>query len=168
MRIAVSSLALVLCAIGSTWAADPPTLEVLVADIERVRSGPDGERVVVGHISRKLGVSVEALRAQRAQTTLGWGDLLIANLLCKGTKVNVDKVAAEFRSGMTWEDIARHHNVGLDQLINEVRQSQQAMEQRVEDRAPPRSESPASQGASGTAPTSVVPMPSGTGSGRRY
>ena len=165
MRIAVSSLALVLCAIGSTWAADPPTLEVLVADIERVRSGPDGERVVVGHISRKLEMSVDALRAQRAQTTLGWGDLLIANLLSKGTKVSVDALAAELKGGMKWEDIARRHNARLDELIIEVRQSQQAMEQRAEDRAPPRTESPASQGG---APTSVVPIPSTGGSGRRY
>src|SRR5262245_38168025 len=167
MRIAVSSLALVLCAIGSTWAADPPTLEVLVADIERVRSGPDGERVVVGHISRKLEMSVDALRAQRAQTTLAWGDLLIANLLCKGTKLSVDTVAAELKSGMKWEDIARRHNARLDELLSEVRQSQESMEQRAEDRAPPRTQSPASQGSSGTtAPTSIVPVPGGAG--RRY
>jgi hypothetical protein len=169
MRIAVSSLALMLCAIGSTWAADSPTLEELAAGIEKVRSGPDGERVVVGHISRKLEMSVDALRAQRAQTTLGWGDLLIANLLSKGTKVSVDALAAELKSGMKWEDIARRHNARPDELINEVRQSQQAMEQRAEDRAPPRTGSP-SQGASGTAPapTSIVPLPNTGGSGRRY
>jgi len=36
---------------------------------------PDGERVVLGHLSRKLGMSADALRAQRAQTGLGCGDL---------------------------------------------------------------------------------------------
>ncbi|HWO91051.1 MAG TPA: hypothetical protein VNP53_03700, partial [Methylomirabilota bacterium] len=61
--------------IGLTWGADPPTLEELATAIEGVRTGPDGERIVVGHISRKLAVSVEALRAQRAQTRLGWGEL---------------------------------------------------------------------------------------------
>jgi len=82
MRYTASSLmglALFL-GIGLTWGAAPPTLEELAAAIERVRTGPDGERVVVGHISRKLAVSVEALRAQHAQTGLGWGELLIANL----------------------------------------------------------------------------------------
>jgi len=168
MRYVVSSLVLVLCAVGSTWGADPPTLEELAAGIERVRSAPDGERIVVGHISRKLDTSVDTLRAQRARTTLAWSDLLIANLLCKGTKVTVDTVAAELKSGMKWEDIARRHNARLDELIIEVRQSQESMEQRAEDRAPPRTQSPASQGAPGGAPTSVVPVPSNSGSGRRY
>ena len=167
MRSLVSSLALVLvlCGVGSTWAADPPTLEELAAGIEKVRSGRDGERVVVGHISRKLEMSVDALRTQQARTTLGWGDLLIANLMSKGTKVSVDALAAELKSGTTWEDIARRHNARLDELVNEVRLSQQAMDQRAEDKAPPRTESPASQGA---APSTVVPLPNSGGSGRRY
>ena len=170
MWSAVSILVLVLCAIGPTWGADPPTLEELAAGIEKVRSGPDGERIVVGHISRKLDMSVDSLRTQRAQTTLPWGDLLIANLLSKNAKVSVDSVAAELKSGKTWEDIARRHNARLDELIHEVRQSQESMEQRAEDRAPPRTQSPASQGSGGTAPTSIVPLPnsSGSGSGRRY
>ena len=165
MRFAVSSLVLVFCAVGSAWGADPPTLEELAAGIEKVRSGPDGERIVVGHVSRKLGMSVDALRAQRARTTLAWGDLLIANLLSISTKVTVETIAAELRSGMKWEDIARRHNAHLDDLVSEVRQSRESMEQRAEDRAPPRTQSSSGQG-SGSAPTSVVPVPSG--SGRRY
>ncbi len=150
--------------IGLAWGADPPTLEELATAIEGVRTGPDGERIVVGHISRKLAVSVEALRAQRAQTRLGWGELLIANLLSKATKLTVDEVVAEFRSGKGWADIAHHHNGGLDQLIKDVQQSQQAIEQRAEDRAPPRSETLSSQGTTGPAPGA----PAGTGPGRRY
>jgi hypothetical protein len=166
-RCAASSLVAmtVFLAVGFTWGADPPTLEELAAAIERVRTGPDGERVVVGHISRKLAVSVEVLRAQHAQTRLGWGEVLIANLLSQATKLTVDQVVTEFRGGKRWAVIAHNHNVNLDQLINEVRQSQQAMEQRAEDRAPPRSsESQSSQGT--TAPTTVVPT--GKGSGPRY
>jgi hypothetical protein len=133
---------------------------------------------VAGHISRKLGVSVEVLRAQQAQTMLGWGELFIANLLSKATKLTVEQVVVEFRSGKGWTNIAHHHNVGLDQLIEEVQQSQQAMEQRSEDRAPPRSsESQPSPGKTApttvpksspgtTAPTTVVPP--GKGSGPRY
>lgn len=149
--------------IGSTWAADPPTLEELAAAIDKVRAGPDGERIVVGHVSRKLSISVETLRAQQAQMRLDWGELLIANLMCKATaKLTVDHVADEFRSGVGWTEIARHHNVPLDQLIAEVQQSQQAIVQRTEDRAPPRTESQPSQGPTG--PTIVNPG----GSGRRY
>jgi len=121
---------------------------------------------VAGHISRKLAVSVAVLRAQQAQTKLGWGELLIANLLSKASKLTLDQVVAEFRSGKGWADLAHHHNVGLDELIAEVRQSQQAMEQRSEDRAPPRSsESPSSPAT--TAPTTTV-VPTGKGSGPRY
>lgn len=179
-RCAASSLVAitVFLAIGFTWGADPPTLEELAAAIDRVRTGPDGERIVAGHISRKLGVSVEVLRAQQAQTMLGWGELLIANLLSKATKLTVEQVVVEFRSGKGWTIIAQHHNVGLDQLFAEVQQSQQAMEQRSEDRAPPRSgESQPSSGTTApttvpksspgtTAPTTVVPP--GKGSGPRY
>ena len=166
-RYATSSLVAitVFLAVGLTWGAGPPTLEELAAAIDRVRTGPDGERVVAGHISRKLAVSVEVLRAQQAQTKLGWGELLIANLLSKATKLTLNQVVAEFRSGKGWADLAHHHNVGLDELIAEVRQSQQAMEQRSEDRAPPRSSESQSSPAT-TAPTTVVPT--GKGSGPRY
>ena len=166
-RYAASSLVAitVFLAVALTWGADSPTLEELAAAIERVRTGPDGDRVVVGHISRKLGLSVEVLRTQQAQTRLGWGELLIANLLSQATKLTVDKVVAEFRGGVGWADIARHHKANLDQLINDVQQSQRAMEQRAEDRAPPRSSE--SQSGSGThAPTTVVPT--GKGSAPRY
>ena len=159
------AIAAVFLGIGLTWGADPPTLEELAAAIERVRTGPDGERVVVGHISRKLAVSAEVLRAQHAQTRLGWGEILIANLLSQATKLTLDQVVVEFKSGKGWADIARHHNVGLDQLVKEVQQSQQAMEQRSEDRAPPRSSESQSSPAT-TAPTTVVPT--GKGSGPRY
>src|SRR2546428_11928879 len=107
MRYTASSLmglALFL-GIGLTWGAAPPTLEELAAAIERVRTGPDGERVVDGHISRKLAVSVEVLRAQHAQTRLGWRELLIADPRAPATRRNVDQVTAEFRRGKGWARI---------------------------------------------------------------
>jgi hypothetical protein len=166
-RYAASSLVAItiLLAVGFTWGADPPTLEELAAAIDRVRAGPDGDRVVAGHISRKLALSVEVLRAQRARTGLDWGDLLIANLLCKTKEPTVDHVAAELKGGARWADIARHHNVDPDQLRTDVLQSQQAMEGRSEDRAPPRS-SETQPGPATSAPTTVVPA--GKGAGPRY
>jgi hypothetical protein len=156
-----------LLAIGLTWAADPPTLDELATAIDKLRAGPDGERVVLGHISRKVGVSVETLRAQQAQTKLGWGELFIANLLCSKTpKLTVVQVTAEFRSGVGWTDIAHHHNVRLDQLIAEVQQSQQAMEQRTEDRAPPPTHTAPQPSQGTTAPT--LPFQTFGGTGGRY
>ena len=166
-RCAASSLVAItmLLAVGFSWGADSPTLEELAAAIDRVRAGPDGERVVAGHISRRLALSVEVLRAQRARTGLDWGDLLIANLLGKTKEPTVDHVAAELKGGAGWADIARHHNVDLDQLRAEVQQSQEAIAGRSEDRAPPRS-SESQSGPATSAPTTVVPA--GKGSGPRY
>ena len=78
--------------VGAAWSAD--VLSESVAAIERASTEPDGTRVVVGHISRKLGVSVETLRQERAQTGLGWGDLLLAHRLAKLTGGTVDQITA--------------------------------------------------------------------------
>ena len=75
------------------------TLAERAAAIEAAAEEPDGERVVLGHLSRKLGMSAEALRAQRAQTGLGWGDLLIANRLSLETHAPFDALVAEMRGG---------------------------------------------------------------------
>src|SRR5207245_8914013 len=55
--------------VGAAWSAD--VLSESVAAIERASTEPDGTRVVVGHISRKLGVSVQTSRQARACTGLG-------------------------------------------------------------------------------------------------
>ncbi len=161
MRRSVPSLMALalLLAIAPARGAEAPTLEDLAAAIERVWKGPDGERIVVGYISRKLGVSVEALRAQRGQAGVGWGEVLIAGLLSKETKLTFDQVVAEFRSGKPWADIARNHRVDLDKLTKDVQQSEEAMEQRAEDRAP-RSETLSSPGGSTSAPSGPL-SPSG-------
>jgi hypothetical protein len=166
-RYAASSLVAItiFLTVGFIWGAEQPTLEELAAAIDRARTEPDGERVVAGHISRRLAISVDALRAQRVRTGLDWGDLLIANLLCKTKEPTVDHVAAELKAGTKWAAIAQHHDVNLDQLRNEVQQSQQAIARRSEDRAPPRS-SESQSGPVTTAPTTVVPT--GKGSGSRY
>ena len=155
-------------AVGFTWGAEPPTLEELAAAIEKVRTGPDGERIVAGHISRKLAMSVEVLRTQRARTGLDWGDLLIANLLCKPPGPTVDHVVAEFKGGAGWADIARHHNVNLDQLRSEVQLSQQAMELRSEDKGPPRTTSETQSSPATKAPTPTTVVPTGKATGSRY
>lgn len=123
---------------GPVWAAEPPTLEERAGAIERASQAPDGERVVVGHISRELGVPVATLRTQRAQTGLGWGEILIAHRLSRGTGLTFDQVVAEFRNGKSWGDIARDRKIDVGKLASEVQQSQQVIEQHGEDRGAPR------------------------------
>ena len=94
--IVVLVLAL-LAPVDASPGTEAGTLEAGAAAIEQAAAQPDGERVVVGHISRKLAVPVDTLRAQRRQTELAWGDLLIANHLAALTGLTFEQIAAEFR-----------------------------------------------------------------------
>lgn len=123
--------------VGPAWSANPPTLEERAAAIERVSTEPDGARVVIGHLSRKLRIPSDTLQTQRKQTGLGWGELLIVNRLSKEKGLTFDEVVAEFRSGKSWEAIAREHQVDLGQLDDDVRRSQEVVERRSEDKPPP-------------------------------
>jgi len=133
-------------------AAPPPpavaepsvTLAERAAAIEAAAEEPDGERVVLGHLSRKLGMSAEALRAQRAQTGLGWGDLLIANRLSLETHAPFDALVAEMRGGRDWESVARAHGADLERLASDVRTSEETVEQHSEDKGPHATTAPGS------------------------
>jgi hypothetical protein len=116
--------------------ASPPTLAERAAAIERTAGEPDGERVVLGHLSRKLNMSAETLRAQRAQMGLGWGDLFIANRLALETQTPFETLVAEMRGGQDWESVARAHGADLQRLQTDVRASEEAVEQRSEDKSP--------------------------------
>jgi hypothetical protein len=96
----------------------------------------DGARVVVGHLSRKLRMPVDDLQTQRKQTGLGWGEILIANLMSRTARLTFDEIVGEFRSGKSWEGIARDHHVNLEKLADDVDRSQEIVEQREEDKAP--------------------------------
>jgi hypothetical protein len=146
------------------WSADAPTLETCAAAIDRAAQALEGERVVLGHISRRLNIAAATLRTQRAQTGLGWGDLLIANYLSAETTLPFDRIVGELRAARSWESVIRSHGVDADHLLLDVRRSQEMVEQRAEDRAPPRidmgtrSGSAAAGGGEGA----------GRGRGRRY
>jgi len=116
--------------------APPPTLAERAAAIERTAGEPDGERVVLGHLSRRLNMSAETLRAQRAQMGLGWGDLFIANRLALETQTPFETLVAEMRGGQDWESVARAHGADLERLQTDVRTSEEAVEQRSEDKSP--------------------------------
>ena len=137
MRLATLILVALAVVLGvkPAWSGEPP-LEERAASIERSSKAPDGERVVVGHISRKLGISVETLRSQRTRAGLSWGEVLIANLLSKAAGLTFDQVVTEFQSGKGLEDVARDHKLDLGKLASEVQRSQEVVEQRAEDRRP--------------------------------
>lgn len=133
--ITIALLTVVLRA-GLAWGADPPTLEQRAAAIDRAATEPDGDRVVVGHMSRTLHLSVEKLRTQRAQTGLGWGALLIVDLLSARGGLTLEQVVDEYGAGKDWEAVAHDHGVDLVTLSRDVRTSQDAVEQRSDDKGP--------------------------------
>lgn len=163
------ALALLLGA-SPAWSADPSTLAERAASIERASTAPDGFRVVVGHLSRELGLGVDVLRAQRLRTSLDWGAIFIANRLAKESGRTFEDVVAEHRSGKPWEQIGREHKVDLDKLTSAVQKTQTVVERRSEDKAPPpmewKSAAPPGMGPSGVVP-GILPVPIQT-PGRQY
>lgn len=156
MRIAPAVLVTFMMVVlaAHAWGTETITLAERAAAIERAAQAPDGERVVLGHISRKLRMSSDTLRQQRARTGLGWGDLLIANLLSTATGRTFDDVVAEFRNGKGWEATARDYHVDPARLANDVQHSQDIVEHQAEDRAPASEHltSPSEHSSHGNAP----------------
>jgi hypothetical protein len=107
------------------------------AAIDQVLTEREGFRVVVGHISRELGIPVDTLREQRAKTGLSWGELLVAQRISREGKVGLDDVVAEVRGGKSWEEAARAHKIDLAQLTSLIQRSQTTVERRSEDKPPP-------------------------------
>ena len=135
-------------------AAQTAGLAERAAAIDSVLAQQGGFRVVVGHISRELGIPVETLREQQTKTGLGWGDLLIAHRVSREGKAGVEQVVADFQGGKSWEDIARDYKVDLAKLGALVERSQVTVERRSEDRAPPNT---------GTGPVAAPPGGAGRG-----
>lgn len=135
MRSIVGLLIVMVFVLGAAvaWSADSPTLEERADAIERVAKEPDGDRVVVGHLSRSLKISVGTLREERARTGLGWGELLIAHRLATLTKRSLDDVVADFRAGKGWSDIAQAGQADFVRVIADVKRTQEVVEHRSED-----------------------------------
>lgn len=115
-------------------AVEGTSFEERAAAIEAVSKAPDGDRVVLGHLSRLLRISAERLRTERARTGLGWGELMIAHRLSREAGTAVESVIDEFRAGRSWAEIARGRKVDVGKLMRDVQRSQEAVEQRTEDR----------------------------------
>ncbi len=137
-------------------AAAHPTLAERAAAIERVAEGPDGLRVVLGHISRELDIPVETLRTRHATTGLSWGELLLAERLAGEAGIEFDAVVAEHAAGRSWEAIARAHRVDLAALDAQVARAQEIVAEHIEDPTLPMVKTgaprPAAPGRRGAAP----------------
>jgi hypothetical protein len=71
-------------------------------------------------MAKFLGTTPETLRAERASTKLGWGDLFISHRIATHGGHPIDKVFAARRSGAPWGTIAEEAGVEPDLLIADV------------------------------------------------
>src|SRR5574341_1267800 len=110
------------------WAADGSAmLDKHVRAINRTARTSEGQQVVVQRLSQELGIPAQTLQAQRQQTGLGWGEILIANRLSQKTGTSFDQIVSEFRSGKGWGAIAREHDLKLGKLVSEVSTTHRAI-----------------------------------------
>jgi hypothetical protein len=141
MRRVIVAVSLMMLGATPAWSADAPTLAERAEAIERASTAPDGYRVVLGRLSRELTIDVPTLRAQRTQTGLSWGELLVAHRLARAVKIPLDQVVADFRGGKRWEDIARDRGVDLNALTRQIEETQVIVEHHADDKAPPKVQS---------------------------
>ncbi|HUF92754.1 MAG TPA: hypothetical protein VMR23_10285 [Candidatus Limnocylindria bacterium] len=86
-------------------------LDALAAGVARPAATPQAERAAVDRVASALATRADALRAQRASSRLGWGDLYIAHRIATRGGHAVDRVVAARRSGATWSQIAEEAGV---------------------------------------------------------
>src|SRR5687767_9270884 len=86
-------LAMVMLAIAvstvSVYADDE--LDTLAAGVERSAATPQAERAAVDRMAKALTTAPDTLRAERAASRLGWGDLYIAYRIATRGGHPVDK-----------------------------------------------------------------------------
>jgi hypothetical protein len=81
-------------------------------------------------VSQRTKVPVEKLKKQHAETRMGSGSLLIANLLASETGQSFEAIVAEKKSGKGWGAIARAHDVKLGPLMKAAKASEQGQKGR--------------------------------------
>lgn len=94
-------------------------LDAVAAGVDRAIT-PAAEPAAVERMARFLGTSSDALRALRASTRLGWGDVFIAHRIATRGGHPVEKVFAARRTGAAWGQIAEEARVEADALVQDV------------------------------------------------
>jgi hypothetical protein len=114
------AVALVALMITTAPAAAQDRLDAAAAALTRATAQPRDEAVALGRMGGLLGVTPEALRAQRTSAGLGWGDFFVAQRIAARGGHPVDKVFAARRTGAGWSAIAEEANVRADLLVQDV------------------------------------------------
>lgn len=95
-------------------------LDAVVAAVDRAPATPQAETASVDRMAKLLGTTPETLRAERASTKLGWGDLFVAHRIATRGGHPIDKVFSARRTGAPWGAIAEEAGVQPDLLVGDV------------------------------------------------
>jgi len=85
---------------------------------------------LIHSVAKHAGVPPATLEAQKKKTTMGWGELLVANAVATASQVKFDQLRAERRT-RSWADVALAHKVDLATLVEKLR----AVQDEVDDAA---------------------------------
>src|SRR5262245_51468343 len=95
-------------------------LDAVAAAVDRATTTPQTEAASVDRMAKFLGTTPETLRAERASTKLGWGDLFVSHRIATRGGHPIDKVFGARRSGAPWGTIAEEAGVQPDLLVGDV------------------------------------------------
>jgi len=95
-------------------------LDAVAAAVDRATSTPPAEAAGLDRMAKFLGTTTETLRAERASTKLGWGDLFVSHRIATRGGHPIDKVFGARRTGAPWGAIAEEAGVQPDLLVGDV------------------------------------------------
>lgn len=102
-------------------AADPKAIAQLIDDINAaVRTN---KQRMLSIITINTDIATSTLEQQKKETGLTFGDVYVAHSLALATKKKFSAIVALHKSGQTWAQIAKSHNVSLKgsrELIKEM------------------------------------------------
>ena len=108
--------------VATAAAEDAAAIAKLIDDINAaVRT--DKQRML-SIITINTDVAVTTLEQEKARTGLTFGDVYVAHSLALATKKKFGAIVALHKSGQSWAEIAKSHNVtlkGSSELIREMK-----------------------------------------------
>jgi hypothetical protein len=106
---------------ASAVETDPKAIAKLIEDINAaVRTN---KQRMLSIITINTDVSATTLEQEKARTGLSFGDVYVAHSLALATKKKFSAIVALKKSGQSWAQIAKSHNVmlkGSSELIKEM------------------------------------------------
>jgi len=113
-------LSLLVIALAVPPAAGQDRLDAVAAAVDRAATPAAAEPAAVDRMAKFLDTTPDVLRAERASTRLGWGDVFVAHRIATRGGHPIAKVFAARRSGAAWGEIAEEARVDAGALVQDV------------------------------------------------